>query len=150
MPTPREHKTVQARILEYAEATHLRQGYGRRVGWTIVSREEAEKRRGGIPAPLGGKNGGWKTPAPLSLLRFATDLRAEFPDMRGFSSRSIWEMKRFYVICTEPDFLQQAVADFAVAHNKPLGQAVPDILAQAVRELDSRRGQAYTLNVVRA
>ena len=28
-----EHKTVQARILEYAEA----------IGWTIVSREEAEQ-----------------------------------------------------------------------------------------------------------
>lgn len=36
MPTPTEHKTVQARILEYAEA----------IGWTFVSREEAEKRRG--------------------------------------------------------------------------------------------------------
>jgi type I restriction enzyme R subunit len=30
MPTPREHKTAQARILAYAEA----------VGWTIVSREK--------------------------------------------------------------------------------------------------------------
>jgi type I restriction enzyme R subunit len=36
MPTPGEHKTVQARILAYAEA----------IGWTIVSREEAEQRRG--------------------------------------------------------------------------------------------------------
>lgn len=36
MPTPGEHKTVQARILAYAEA----------IGWTIVNREEAEKRRG--------------------------------------------------------------------------------------------------------
>ena len=36
MPKPGEHKTVQARILEYAEA----------IGWTIVSREEAEQRRG--------------------------------------------------------------------------------------------------------
>ena len=36
MPTLGEHKTVQARILEYAEA----------VGWTIVPREEAENRRG--------------------------------------------------------------------------------------------------------
>ena len=43
MPTPSEHKTVQARILEYAEA----------IGWTIVSREEAERRRGFDPhAPL--------------------------------------------------------------------------------------------------
>lgn len=39
MPTPGEHKTVQARILKYAEA----------IGWTIVSREEAEQRRGFDP-----------------------------------------------------------------------------------------------------
>lgn len=39
MPTPGEHKTVQARILEYAEA----------IGWTLVSREEAERRRGAFP-----------------------------------------------------------------------------------------------------
>ena len=36
---PGEHKTVQARILSYAEA----------IGWTFVSREEAEKRRGFDP-----------------------------------------------------------------------------------------------------
>ena len=35
MPTPSEHKTVQSRILEYAEAT----------GWTVVPRDEAERRR---------------------------------------------------------------------------------------------------------
>ena len=34
MPTPGEHKTVQARILAYAEA----------IGWTLVSHEEAEAR----------------------------------------------------------------------------------------------------------
>ncbi len=39
MPTPGEHKTVQARILAYAEA----------IGWTFVSREEAERRRGFDP-----------------------------------------------------------------------------------------------------
>ena len=39
MPTPGEHKTVQARILAYAKA----------IGWTIVSREEAEQRRGFDP-----------------------------------------------------------------------------------------------------
>ena len=42
MPKPGEHKTVQARILAYAEA----------IGWTFVSREEAEQRRGGTHAPL--------------------------------------------------------------------------------------------------
>jgi len=43
---PSEHKTVQARILEYAEA----------IGWTIVSREEAEARRGIQNGELGIKN----------------------------------------------------------------------------------------------
>ncbi len=36
MSKPTEHKTVQARILEYAEA----------IGWTFVSQKEAEQRRG--------------------------------------------------------------------------------------------------------
>jgi len=39
MPAPGEHKTVQSRILEYAEA----------IGWTVVSREEAEQWRGFDP-----------------------------------------------------------------------------------------------------
>ena len=39
MPTPGEHKTVQARILAYAAA----------IGWTVVSRQEAERRRGFEP-----------------------------------------------------------------------------------------------------
>lgn len=34
MPTPSQHKTVQARILAYAQE----------IGWTVVSREEAERR----------------------------------------------------------------------------------------------------------
>ncbi len=41
MPTPSEHKTVQARILAYAEV----------IGWTVVSREAAEQRRGCDPHP---------------------------------------------------------------------------------------------------
>ena len=36
MPTPTEHKTVQSRILKYAQA----------IGWTFVPRREAEQRRG--------------------------------------------------------------------------------------------------------
>ena len=55
MATPGEHKTVQARILAYAEA----------IGWTMVSREEAEERRGGIPAPLRRKDGDRDVPAPV-------------------------------------------------------------------------------------
>ena len=39
MPKPSEHRTVQARILKYADET----------GWTSVPREEAERRRGFDP-----------------------------------------------------------------------------------------------------
>src|SRR2546423_364808 len=39
MPKPGEHKTVQARILKY----------GQEIGWTYVSRAEAEARRGFDP-----------------------------------------------------------------------------------------------------
>ena len=39
MPPPGEHKTVQSRILAYAES----------IGWTFVSRKEAEQRRGFDP-----------------------------------------------------------------------------------------------------
>ena len=42
MPTPGEHKTVQARILAYAKA----------IGWSVVSRQEAEQRRGFNPSAL--------------------------------------------------------------------------------------------------
>ncbi|MCP9471040.1 MAG: hypothetical protein NNA31_13705 [Nitrospira sp.] len=39
MPSPGEHKTVQARILTYAQE----------IGWTIVPREEAKRRWGFDP-----------------------------------------------------------------------------------------------------
>jgi len=39
MPIPGEHKTVQARILAYAQE----------IGWRYVSRAEAERRRGFTP-----------------------------------------------------------------------------------------------------
>jgi type I restriction enzyme, R subunit len=39
MPSPGEHKTVQARILAYAQE----------IGWTFVPRDEAERRRGFDP-----------------------------------------------------------------------------------------------------
>src|SRR5215467_8421587 len=39
MPRPGEHKTVQSRILEYAQE----------IGWTYVTRDQAEARRGFDP-----------------------------------------------------------------------------------------------------
>ncbi len=43
----------------------------------------------------------------------ARDLRAEFPKMRGFSARSLWEMRRFFEAYGTSDFLRQAVAELA-------------------------------------
>ena len=57
---PSEHKTVQARILAYAQE----------IGWTFVPREEAEQRRGGkergLSSPrISGKHGGQECPPSL-------------------------------------------------------------------------------------
>ena len=58
MPTPSEHKTVQSRILAYAGA----------IGWAVVPREEAEKRRAGFPTrhSLHQCNGGQECPPSVS------------------------------------------------------------------------------------
>ena len=74
---PGEHKTVQARILAYAQE----------ICWTFVPREEAEQRRRGIPAPNGAENGGWKTPAPLSLFFDDSSLQKYRLTEKGRSNR---------------------------------------------------------------
>jgi type I restriction enzyme R subunit len=58
MPTPGENRTVQSRILAYAQE----------LGWTFVSREEAEERRGksgGQPPPPNGYGGPGECPPSL-------------------------------------------------------------------------------------
>jgi type I restriction enzyme, R subunit len=54
MPSPGEYKTVQSRILAYAQE----------IGWSFVSREEAERRRGFGPHP---------SPLPADGARELTD-----------------------------------------------------------------------------
>ena len=61
--------------------------------------------------------------------RLAADLRAEFPDMRGFSVANLWRMKQFYLTHTSPEFLSQAVKELEC------GETGPEKLAQAAREL---------------
>jgi len=59
--------------------------------------------------------------------RLAADLRAEFPDMRGFSPRNVWDMRRFYTACTDFEFLAQAAQKLA-------GNPKRQILRQPVAE----------------
>jgi hypothetical protein len=57
MPTPGEYKTVQARILAYAQE----------IGWTYVPGSEAEKRRGSDHSkatPADSRNPGGPVPLP--------------------------------------------------------------------------------------
>jgi hypothetical protein len=42
----------------------------------------------------------------------ATELRAAFPDMSGFSPRNLRDMKRFYLAYSDAEFWRQPVARF--------------------------------------
>lgn len=61
--------------------------------------------------------------------RLSSDLRAAFPDVRGFSVQNLWRMKQLYRDYTSEEFLSQAVREL------PLDARTPEILSQAVREL---------------
>jgi predicted nuclease of restriction endonuclease-like (RecB) superfamily len=66
--------------------------------------------------------------------RMAADLRAEFPDMQGFSAANIWRMRQFFETYTTPEFLAQLARE--LRPRKPSSKT-PDFLAQAARELVS-------------
>lgn len=86
--------------------------------------------------------------------RLAADLRAAFPDMRGFSADNLWRMRQFFAEYFAAEFLEQAVPELKKLRGKFLEQPVPELavsdvpgeileqpvqekLAQAVRELVS-------------
>ena len=58
--------------------------------------------------------------------RIATDLRAEFQDMTGFSKDNLWRMRRFYETYTDSVFLAQVVPEIEKQSRKLLAQAVPE------------------------
>ena len=64
--------------------------------------------------------------------RLAADLRAEFPDMHGFSVGNIWRMRQFYQLHTQPEFLAQAARELGTGFGKG---RTNDNLAQVAREL---------------
>ena len=94
MAIPGERKTVQSRILHYAEE----------IGWTFVSREESEKRRGFDPAiPVAAR------PKNASLFFtdvFSEQIRAFNPQYRDDPSAIIGDMGRLHsTIQGNRDFL---------------------------------------------
>ncbi len=73
------------------------------------------------------KTAGW---GEAVVERLAADLRAEFPDLRGFSAANIWRMRQFYELYSSAEFLAQVAREL-----KPGGSG--EFLAQAARELVS-------------
>jgi hypothetical protein len=53
----------------------------------------------------------------------ARDLHREFPDIRGFSARNLWDMRRFFEAYGTRDFLRQAVAELADGGKSAKGEA---------------------------
>jgi len=49
--------------------------------------------------------------------RLAQDLQRVFPDMRGFSARNLWEMKKLYETYRDCQKLQPLVAELTWSHN---------------------------------
>lgn len=64
--------------------------------------------------------------------RLAADLRAEFPNLRGFSAVNLWRMRRFVAEHTAPAFLAQVVRE-STARSEKLNSA---FLSQAVIEME--------------
>ena len=58
--------------------------------------------------------------------RLAADLRAGFPNMRGFSADNLWRMRQFFAEYSAPEFLEQAVPELKKLHKKSLEQVVPE------------------------
>ena len=72
--------------------------------------------------------------------RLSADLRAEFPNMRGFSGRNIWDMGRFFETYSSESFLRQVVAEFSAEQRKGKFEGT---LSASVATADSRLFQFY-------
>jgi len=49
--------------------------------------------------------------------KLSKDLKKEFRDIRGYSARNLWDMRRFYLEYKEDSFLRQLVAEIPWGHN---------------------------------
>ena len=59
--------------------------------------------------------------------RLAKDLQYEFPNMRGFSDRNLWDMRRFYEAYKDKTNLRQLVAEIPWGHNLLILNKIDDI-----------------------
>lgn len=77
--------------------------------------------------------------------RLASDLRAEFPDMRGFSARTLRDTKRFYLAYSDESLWPQAVANLKA---EGVASDSREIWPQAVAKLRSGMGSEFLRQLV--
>ena len=73
--------------------------------------------------------------------RLAADLRAAFPDMRGFSADNLWRMRQCFEEYSNVKFLEQAVPELANPGRRFLEQAVPEIISSIGAMNQPRQGK---------
>ena len=63
--------------------------------------------------------------------QLSADLKAEFPEMTGFSPRNLWFIKQFYeTYASGPEFLKQLVSEIPWGHNILIMQRIKDEAAR--------------------
>ena len=88
--------------------------------------------------------------------RLAADLRAEFPDMSGFSVANLWRMQQLYLEYNSAGFLSRAVREMKLAKlpSEKLSQRVRELVAavpwghhaNALAKLTDPAARLYYLN----
>ena len=80
--------------------------------------------------------------------RLSLDLKAEFPEMTGFSPRNLWDIKRFYETYSDaPELLRQLVAEVPWGHNILIMQRIKEASARRYYLMASAR-LGWTRNVL--
>jgi predicted nuclease of restriction endonuclease-like (RecB) superfamily len=90
------------------------------------------------------KRMGWGEAVVEQLSR---DLRQEFPGTSGFSSRNLWNMKRFYEEYEDDPILQQLVAEIPWGQNLLILEKVSDRAARRYY-LEATREMGWSRNVL--
>lgn len=62
--------------------------------------------------------------------RLSKDLQQEFSEIKGFSPRNLWDMRRLHESCKNHKILRQLVAEIPWGHNLVLLNSVKDITAR--------------------
>jgi predicted nuclease of restriction endonuclease-like (RecB) superfamily len=83
------------------------------------------------------------------IARLAADLRAEFPDMGGFSPRNLSYMRKFAEAFPDPEFVQQAAAQLPWGHHLKLLDSVDDP-TQRRFYIEQAAEQGWSRNVLTA